>query len=470
MTRPHPASLGTRLALFFSLSAATVFVLAGWLIEVSVERHFVEQDMEVMTGKLDLVRHAIKKVRSEADLASLDERLGDAMVGHHGLEVSVRDRNRRVLFSTLDGHGAHPDLTVSTPAQSPKPEKWTDAEGQMRGFSASADTSIPGAPPLIVTIALGIDHHEQFLAAFRTSLATTVSLGILAVSFLSWGVTRRALRPLRNVALRAQNISADRLDERLRLERVPEELRELVEAFNSMLARLQDSFVRLREFSSDLAHELRTPLTNLVTQTQVALSRERSAEQYRETLFSNLEEVERLARMVTDMLFLAKSDNGLLIPNAEDIAIGDESRKLCDYFEPIASERAITLSSKGEASIVGDQAMLRRALANLVSNAIRHADSGSVVEINISPSPNAVRIDVSNVGEAIPPDVLPRVFERFFRADPARRRDGEGAGLGLAITKSIVRAHGATVSAHSDGRVTRFTFELPVPPRSGQEP
>lgn len=148
MSGPHPASLGTRLALFFSLSAASVFVIAGWLIEVSVERHFVEQDMEVMTGKLDLVRHAIKKVRSEADLATLDERLGDAMVGHHGLEVSVHDVNRRVLFSTLDGHDRHPDLTVSTPAQSPKPEKWTDAHGQMRGFSASADTSIPGAPPV----------------------------------------------------------------------------------------------------------------------------------------------------------------------------------------------------------------------------------------------------------------------------------------------------------------------------------
>jgi len=456
-------SLGTRLALLFTLSAAAVFVGAGWLIEANVERHFVEQDMEVMTGKLDLVRHAIKKVRAVSDLESLDERLGDAMVGHHGLEVSVRDPSGRILFSTLAGKDVRPGLVVSTATQLPSPEKWDDEHGQMRGFAASADTSIPGAAPLVVTIALGIDHHEQFLAAFRTSLATTVGMGILAVGVLSWGVTRRALRPIRKVARRAQTISADRLDERLQLERVPRELRELGDAFNSMLARLQDSFVRLREFSSDLAHELRTPLTNLVTQTQVALSRERTAEQYRETLFSNLEEVERLARMVTDMLFLAKSDNGLLVPNTEEVAVGEEGRALCEYFEPIATDRNVALSCSGDALVSGDRAMLRRALANLVSNAIRHADPGSTVEIEISRGLDQTQISVTNVGETIPPEILPRVFERFYRADPARTRDSEGAGLGLAITQSIIQAHRGSVAAQSQGRLTVFSVVLPIP-------
>ncbi len=466
MSRARPVSLGTRLAILFSLSAAAVFVVAGGLIEASVERHFVEQDMEVMTGKLDLVRHAIKKVRTEADLASLDERLGDAMVGHHGLEVSVRNMDGRVLFSTLGEKDVHPGLVVSSPTQSPRPEKWDDEQGQMRGFAASADTSRPDSAPLVVTIALGIDHHEQFLAAFRSSLATTLGICILAVSLLSWGVTRRALRPIRDVARRAQTISADRLDERLHMERVPKELFELVEAFNSMLARLQESFVRLREFSSDLAHELRTPLTNLVTQTQVALSRERSAEQYRETLFSNLEEVERLARMVTDMLFLAKSDNGLLIPNTEEVAMGEEVRALCEYFEPIASERGIKLVCSGEALVIGDRAMLRRALANLVSNAIRHANAESAVEIGISHRSDSVQIEVCNEGDTIPPEVLPRVFERFYRADPARTRDSEGAGLGLAITQSIIHAHGGSVVAQSDGRLTKFSVALPTTTRS----
>lgn len=457
----NAASLGTRLAILFTLSAAAVFVIAGWLIEANVERHFVEQDMEVMTGKLDLVRHAIKKVHAESDLEFLDERLGDAMVGHHGLEVSVRDRSGRVLFSTLAGREVRPGLVVSTSTQLPSPKKWDDENGQMRGFAASADTSIQSAAPLVVTIALGIDHHEQFLAAFRMSLAMIVGMGILAISALSWGVTRRALRPIKDVARRAQTISADCLDERLQLEQVPRELRELGDAFNSMLARLQISFVRLREFSSDLAHELRTPLTNLVTQTQVALSRERTAEQYRETLFSNLEEVERLARMVTEMLFLAKSDNGLLVPNAEQVAIGDEGRALCEYFEPSATDRNVTLICSGEALVSGDRAMLRRALANLISNAIRHADQGSTVQINIERHLGQVQINVTNVGETIQPEILPRVFERFYRADPARTRDGEGAGLGLAITQSIISAHGGSVEAHSNDRLTTFSVRIP---------
>ena len=229
-----------------------------------------------------------------------------------------------------------------------------------------------------------------------------------------------------------------------------------------MLSRLEDSFKRLSDFSSDLAHELRTPISNLMTQTQVALAQARSAEAYREILYSSMEEYDRLARMVGDMLFLAKADHDLIVPRHETVDLAAEVTGLFEFYDALAESHGVHLALSGQAAVAGDKLMLRRALSNLISNAIRHTPLEGTISVQIEAcGTDRVCIAVGNPGTPIPPEHLPRLFERFYRVDASRQRGGEGAGLGLAITQSIVAAHRGTLTVHSDAERTRFDIVLP---------
>ena len=263
----------------------------------------------------------------------------------------------------------------------------------------------------------------------------------------------------------AQSITASRLHDRLPTAALPRELVDLAAAFNGMLSRLEDSFRRLSEFSSDLAHELRTPIGSLMTQTQVALSRTRSAEEYREVLYSNSEEYERLARMIADMLFLAKSDNGLIVPRSEDGRSGDRGAGAVRVLRCAGGgPGGHAWSSTGSGTVDGERLMIRRAISNLLSNAINHTPRGGCVNVRIERAEGGgVRLAVENPGDGIAAEHLPRVFDRFYRVDPSRQRSTDGAGLGLAITKSIVAAHNGTVRAFSAGGLTRFEMSFPAP-------
>lgn len=460
----RPQSITFRLTLFFSTASTLVLMVIGYWVGVAVETHFEEQDLHEFEGKLALIRHTLSKARSPDDLAATALRLEDALVGHHGLSVSVVEPGQRTLFATPDAALLAPLLeSPSGIAGSPKPRVWSQGGQSYRGLIAAAATDIPGGPPLTVALALNIDHHLEFLDAFRKSLWLAVAIGILLTALLGWIAARRGLAPMRDMARVAHGTSASHLKNRLPLDTLPAELTELAVAFNEMFARLEDSFQRLSDFSSDLAHELRTPISNLMTQTQVALSRTRSAEEYREVLYSNLEEYDRLARMIGDMLFLAKADNGLIVPRSEPIDLAEEVRQLFEFYEALAEEQGVRLALAGEAAVQGDRLMLRRALGNLLSNALRHTPRNGTIEVRIDrPDPGRIRLAIENPGETIPPEHLPRLFDRFYRADASRHRSHEGAGLGLAITRSIVEAHGGTIAVASANGLTRFEMAFPA--------
>jgi len=270
--------------------------------------------------------------------------------------------------------------------------------------------------------------------------------------------------PVSTMARLAEGISAQRLDDRLQLDLLPSELHSLAISFNDMLDRLEASLHRLSDYASDIAHELRTPVNTLMTQTQVSLSQSRTADQYREILYSNLEEYERLARIISDMLFLAKADNGLMIPSRQQVNVGDEVNALFEFYDAVAAEKQVRLQTTGTAELRGDPLMIRRALSNLISNAIRHGAVGSAIDVNISSESGDVRISITNEGDTITPAQLERVFDRFYRADASRSRgdDGAGLGLGLAITRSIIEAHHGRVSATSAYGRTCFVVVIPV--------
>jgi two-component system heavy metal sensor histidine kinase CusS len=211
-----------------------------------------------------------------------------------------------------------------------------------------------------------------------------------------------------------------------------------------------------------LAHELRTPISNLLTQTQVALSTRRDADTYRDILASNAEEFERLARMVSDMLFLAKTDRGVDLPNKERFSAAKEAQALLEFYEAVAEEKSVTLRLFGDGDVLGDRLMFRRALSNLLSNALRHSKNHSDVTIDISDTAQAVIVTVENTGEDIDPQIIPRLFDRFYRADPSRLHpQSDGAGLGLSITRAIAQAHGGRVTVESGAGRTKFSLEFP---------
>lgn len=456
-------SITFRLTLLFASASTTVLLLLGLLIGSLVERHFEELDMELLGGKLELLRHTLEKVRSGQELEALPGQLQDSMVGHPGLAVVVLKPNGQTLYST-EGAKLPEELLAGVGETPLRPMLWTDpGNRRYRGISAEAPTRIEGAAPAVVSVSTDLSHHEHFMRSFRTALWTAMGLAALLTGFLGWVAARRGLAPLRDISRSAAGITANRLDQRLPLASIPVELAEVAETLNEMLARLEDSFRRLSDFSSNIAHELRTPVSNLLTQTQVTLSKPRTLDKYQDILASNAEEFERLSRMIADMLFLAKSDNKLIVPHREKVDLVAEVSSLFDFYEAWVEEKGISLTCSGRGAVYGDRLMLRRAVNNLLSNAVRHTPERGRIEVRVDDSDiSTVVLSVQNTGETIAPEHLPRLFDRFYRVHASRQRFGEGAGLGLAITRSIAHAHGGEALAHSEGGFTTFEIRLPV--------
>lgn len=468
MRRPRGRpSLTLRLTLLFAVASSAVLAVLGLLLSKSLDAHFEALDVEALEGKLEMVSHGLAAVRTTDDLAHLPLRLEGALVGHHGLAVVIADPRGKALFSNGGTRFPPELLEPSANRRIAGPVEWPQGGSVYRGIAASLSTEIPDHPTLRVGIATDTAHHREYIDGVLRTVWAFVGGAALLSGLFGWVAARRGLAPLRAMRDQASAITAHRLDRRLPVESAPAELAELAHELNAMLERLEDAFKRLSDFSSDLAHELRTPISNLMMQTQVALARERDAEHYRSILESNAEEFERLARMVSDMLFLAKAEHGLAMPHRAPLDLAQEIRNLFDYYDALADQRGIVLELDGAGTVAGDKLMIRRALSNLLSNAIRHSRDGGTVRLDVREAPDATTVTVANEGDEIPAEHLERIFDRFHRLDASRKRAGEGAGLGLAITKSIVVAHGGSVTARSDEGRTVFTLRLPRAPAGG---
>lgn len=459
-------SLTARLALLFAALTAGVLVLAALLFGRMLDAHFEELDLHELHGKLALVRNAVQQAVPGTGAAEPIRVLENAFVGHDNVGVLVRDVDGRVLRIIHDEHFT-PEQRAGARLAAGRGD-WSVEGRPHRGLEvrlALPPRAGGGAPTdaagVDVLVALDLSHHTHFLASVRKATWAGVALAALVAALLGWFAAHRGLAPLRRVTETARGLSAQQLGQRLGERDAPLEVRDHVEAFNGMLARLESAFQRLADYSADIAHELRTPISNLMTQTQVALSRPRSAEEYQDILASNLEEYERIARMVSDMLFLAKAEDNRLAHGGEAVDLAREADALIEFYQALADEHEIRIVREGRAVVSGDRLMLRRALSNLISNALRHTPDGGEIGIGIAADAAAVRLVVRNLGDPIPPEQLERIFDRFHRGSSRRDRHGEGAGLGLAITRSIVRAHGGEIAAHSSGGATRFEISLP---------
>ena len=443
-------SITLRLSLAFALLATLVFAALGAYLSRSADAHMAELDAHELLGKLALARHVGSHEPTPAAIAA---RLGDALIGEHGVLVAV-DGEKGAIFkwpdSPLTGQ-----LAAAAGAIGETPSRLTLGGRDYRVVAGNLQTG--WGETARVVVGRDIRHHTDFLdqlqhdfwLALLAAALLTVVIGIL--------IARHGMHPVRAIAQTAGHISAGQLAARIPEADVPPELAELVTAFNAMLGRLEESFQRLSDFSADLAHELRTPIHTLRMQTEVSLAKPRSDDDYRDLLASNLEEYERLSRMIADMLFLAKAEHGLIVPQREAIPLLDLGRQLFDYYGILADSQQLVLEGE-ELTVRGDRLMLQRAIGNLLLNAIQHTPTDGRVALSVREHDGAAVITVSNTGLAIPEAALRTIFERFIRADLS----GEGSGLGLAIAKSIVVAHGGSIAATSSGQLTEFAVTLPL--------
>lgn len=277
----------------------------------------------------------------------------------------------------------------------------------------------------------------------------------------SWSC-QSALRPLSRFQQAVDAVTVRSLSARLETRFLPAELARLGTAFNQMLDRLHDEVTRLWQFGGDLAHELKTPLATIMGRSQVALSRERGQEELARVLEENIQEVRRLASMVSDMLFLSRTEDPRSAVRLAQLPLQDVARKVADYFEVVAEQRDLKVDVQGGATVQADAGLVERALLNLMSNAVRHAAAGSSIAVRIRHSPSGSRVEVANTGTHIRPEHMEHLFERFYRVPESTSHALGGTGLGLAIVKAIMQLHSGSVGVESDtaGEV-RFWLEFP---------
>ena len=456
-------SLALRLAILVAtlglLQAMAVLGFSYW----TFDRDLNGQKRIVLTDKVHQTRHMLSELANETAIRDNAFRLVELVTGHAELHMVIAAPDASdplVAFSPeaveslrrlkLDTWGTDAFLTWDAQASN-KP---------MVSMAAMAETR-DGRPYEVV---VSIDRSADRLV-LRGLLVTALSAlpVALAVVFLSaFGIVKLGLRPLRRLREAASRVSANALSERLDLAGLPGELMKLGEAFNAMLERLEEGVGRLSEFSGDLSHEMRTPLATLLGRTQVALSKQRSTEELTEVLESNVEELQRLTRLVADMLFLAQADDAATSVNLTNVDLAVEARKVADFLEILAQERGVGIEVDGSASVLADRHLVQRAIANLMANAVRHSSPHTRVSVVVRLLSSATTLEVLNQGEPIALAHQARLFDRFYRIDNARARDVGGSGLGLAIVKAIMQIHSGQVEVTSSEQgETRFTLHFP---------
>jgi two-component system heavy metal sensor histidine kinase CusS len=457
-------SLTLRTALLFALLAALVVSMAGVYLYMSMETSMIARSDAGLIGRVDRFRALLR------DTLTLDE-----IRARPGLFENMLGNEQDVLVFRMPDSDPVMDIN---PGRQSLPAIVPVAQDQLltRADVHPAMTAQGGPMHVVAAMTRTVDgqavevqaahlllNETRMLSVYRGQIALAVAVAFLSIAVLGYLALRRGLRPLRIMAAQAARITPASLDQRLNLADTPHELREVAASFNAMLDRLADGYQRLTQFSADLAHEIRTPIGALMGNCQVALYQRRTPAEYESVLASGLEELERLSRLVENILFLARADNAQSALEYTHLDLAAELRRVADYFEGLAEERGIQLQCEAVGGVYADAILFRRALGNLVANAVRYADTDSMVTLSAETVADAVLVHVDNLGAPIQPDRLHKLFDRFYRADLSRSASSDASGLGLAIVRAIMALHGGTALAASspDGHI-RFTLRYPA--------
>jgi len=334
-------------------------------------------------------------------------------------------------------------------------------------MSAWADDGSPGGRRWLIHGALDLSHEAGILRRYRIKVELSIIAGILLCGAIGFLIARRSMRPMRLLTRTLQGVKATQLGKRLEVNRLPRELIVFATSFNDMLDRLEESFNRLTRFSTDLAHELRTPINNLRGEAEVALSKARTADEYRQIIESSIEEYEHLSRMIESLLFIAKAENTDIAVKRADFSADSEIAAVLDYYDAYIDEKKITISVNGVAMVSADPLLFRRVITNVLSNAFRYTPAGGRVTITLAEhAAGQAVITVADTGIGIAEGDIDHIFGRFYRGSSAKKLVSRGTGLGLSIVKSIMDLHGGSIkitSAPSEGATVTLSFPAPAP-------
>jgi two-component system heavy metal sensor histidine kinase CusS len=455
--------LSMRLGLTVSATCTVLVLVMAMLAYSSLSRQLDIQARDALTEKLGQIAHSITEgANSIADVMLNPHGLRDQIFGHDNFTLNVLDPGnpQKVLLSLGRNEGqplpAHVLGTLD------------GAFMQLRNPHGVAELAtlkqirLGSGEAVLAVLSLDRKNDATLLTAYLKSTLVAVPLILLLVGGGAWWVVQRELKPLRTFRKVAAKISASDLSHRMTLEGLPDELRDLAHAINFMFDRLDNDVQQLAQFSDDLAHELRSPINNLMGKAQVTLARERPAAQYQQALESCLEELDRLSKMVSQMLFLASVSQPSAARATGTVQLAEEVQRVVELFSLQAEDKGIQLACSGSGQVLGDRIMLQRAISNLLSNAIRHSPPGTTVSITVAEQEGAVEVAVSNRGEGIEALHFPRLFDRFYRVHASRSRHEGGTGLGLAIVRTIMTLHRGTVTVESVANgITTFRLRLP---------
>jgi heavy metal sensor kinase len=343
--------------------------------------------------------------------------------------------------------------------------RMSDTNGAENTFRSYATPASGSAGTAYIVQAYRSTYHTQFaLRNLRVMMITLTPLIVLLTGAFGMFFARVALRPVANMAKTIRQITAENLSLRLKPPQTRDETRELADLFNAMLSRLEDSFMSERRFIQDVSHELKTPLTILKGELEVALKKARTQDEYAAILQSNLEETEKMSRIIGDLLTLARFDNRDVKLDHGPVSLKELLENITETLTPLAKKRGISinLAAGGDAVVNGDAGQLERLFINLLDNAVKYSRDGGSVTASVGTVGGRAVASVTDSGVGIKAEDLPHIFKRFYRADSSR--SSSGFGLGLAIAKSIAEAHGAEIKAESvPGRGSTFTVLFPQP-------
>jgi len=463
----NPRSIASRLILLFTLATVLLLVCGLGVFYSLVVRHAFAEDNAVLADKIAALRADFHETGSNVFAEELNARRGGE---HPAYWIRILDSQGRTYAETPGMDRLLPSeifpsalAFAEASAGSQKPASAvTGRKDYRRGaklFSLIALNEESGGQAYTLQIAQDRSSDERVERNFAVLFIIVLSGSVLASALIAVIVTKRGLRPLEEMTQSLGRIGPTHLKERVIPADWPRELQPLAIAFDDMLERLDDSFTRLSQFSADLAHELRTPIANMLGEAQVALTRERTAAEYRETIESTIGECERLSRIVDNLLFVARVDAAREPIARKRFDARGAVEKIAAFYQAIADERHVSISCTGDGYIYADPNLFERALGNLLDNALRFTPKNGSIQIALSEHDCDFEIAVNDNGCGIAPEHLPRVFDRFYRADSSRGSDG--AGLGLALVKSIVDLHGGSASIQSEmgrGTTVRLTF------------
>ena len=454
-------SLAARLSLMLSATVMAIFALIGLALYHSLAIQLGLRDDGALLTRIDQIRTLLRD-EDAITLIQQKPRLFANMLGNTESLLVLRFPGQPPLIAVNPGRRP---LPVITPVAADQPltlssvHHFASDDGTPFIAAAALTPTRDGSGQIEIVTGRLMSNRTQTLHGYRNQIILATSLAALLVAAISVWLVRRGLSPFRRLTTEANAIDVRHLSRRMP-DQAQAELQPLIAAFNQMLGRLEGGYQQLSQVAADMAHELRTPIGTLIGQTEVALSQTRSLSDYQALLGSNYEELERLARMIDNMLFLARAEDASQSIAIQRIDLAQPGEKLQSYFDNMAEEKAMRLEIRLDGELSADPLLVQRALANLIANALSYGERNTTIHVYSKAQPHAIELVVENNGPVLSAEYQSRIFDRFWRADTSRHQGS--SGLGLSIVRSIMRLHQGSCEVNSEHGVNRFTLRFPA--------